>query len=229
MNTYRNLSQFSVSVAKLWWKYQQHFLDSWLTGSEWQFTYLSTENTRAILPMARILLRMTSLRAEAVAPDGVRGHKESNRRHFLHHNVSGWDSILHFDPVNGSLITLPLTLSTHHNMLPPYTNHSAMFGFHGAYLDCAKDYYFHRTSQLSDLRLQQWLFFPDGKIFRWIVLGQIAVWLHVERGSGKWVGMELGGVADMGEGGATGSRWRDTLVKFGRFSPGSHTQVGFIN
>lgn len=58
------------------------------------FTYLSTENTRAILPMARILLRMTSLRAEAVAPDGVRGHKESNRPHFLHHNASGWDSIL---------------------------------------------------------------------------------------------------------------------------------------
>lgn len=30
--------------------------------------YLSTENTLAIFPMARILLRMTSLRAEAVAP-----------------------------------------------------------------------------------------------------------------------------------------------------------------
>lgn len=44
--------------------------------------------------MARILLRMTSLRAEAVAPDGVRGHKESNRLHVLCRNVSGWDSIL---------------------------------------------------------------------------------------------------------------------------------------
>lgn len=37
-------------------------------------THLSTENTRAIFPMARILLRITSLRAEAVAPAGVRGH-----------------------------------------------------------------------------------------------------------------------------------------------------------
>lgn len=31
-------------------------------------SYLSTEKTLAIFPMARILLRMTSLRAEAVAP-----------------------------------------------------------------------------------------------------------------------------------------------------------------
>lgn len=36
-------------------------------------TDLSTENTLAIFPMARILLRITSLRAEAVAPAGVRG------------------------------------------------------------------------------------------------------------------------------------------------------------
>lgn len=36
-------------------------------------TNLSTENTRAIFPMARILLRITSFRAEAVAPAGVRG------------------------------------------------------------------------------------------------------------------------------------------------------------
>lgn len=41
------------------------------------FSYLSTENTRAILPMARILLRMTSLRAEAVAPGEVRGQTQS--------------------------------------------------------------------------------------------------------------------------------------------------------
>lgn len=39
-------------------------------------SYLSTEKTRAILPMARILLRITSLRAEAVAPG--RGQR-SNR------------------------------------------------------------------------------------------------------------------------------------------------------
>lgn len=37
-------------------------------GVFFMFAYLSTENTLAILPMARILLRMTSLRAEAVAP-----------------------------------------------------------------------------------------------------------------------------------------------------------------
>lgn len=39
--------------------------------------YLSTENTLAIFPMARILLRMTSLRAEAVAPARLRKCKKS--------------------------------------------------------------------------------------------------------------------------------------------------------
>lgn len=36
-------------------------------------TNLSTEKTRAIFPMARILLRITSFRAEAVAPAGAEG------------------------------------------------------------------------------------------------------------------------------------------------------------
>lgn len=49
------------------------------TGHMGLFAYLSTENTLAIFPMARILLRMTSLRAEAVAPGKVRGHTESNK------------------------------------------------------------------------------------------------------------------------------------------------------
>lgn len=36
-------------------------------------TNLSTEKTLAIFPMARILLRITSFRAEAVAPGGAEG------------------------------------------------------------------------------------------------------------------------------------------------------------
>lgn len=35
------------------------------------YKYLNTENTRAILPIARILLRMTSFRRLAAAPEKV--------------------------------------------------------------------------------------------------------------------------------------------------------------
>lgn len=53
-------------------------------------SYLSTENTRAILPMARILLRMTSLRAEAVAPGEVRGQTQSYKLWLMHTDRVLW-------------------------------------------------------------------------------------------------------------------------------------------
>lgn len=60
---------------------------------------------------------------------------------------------IYFEPVNRSLITLPLmsvrTLSTHHNMLPPYTTHSATFGSYGSVLHCATDVFFRALHQLS--------------------------------------------------------------------------------
>lgn len=97
-------------------------------------TYLSTENTRAILPMARILLRMTSLRAEAVAPEGVRGHKGSNR---LCPGETE-DLFRTSEQVVGSpfsMTTSVKTVYTHHNMLPHYTTRYVTFALYGFFLD----------------------------------------------------------------------------------------------
>lgn len=191
--------------------------------------------------MARILLRMTSLRAEAVAPDGVRGHKESNRLHVLCRNVSGWDSIFISNRWTGGWFPFPWWASRLYPhittcCLPTqHTGLNVLCVFTGLCYVWFLSLHFTSSVVKSSGCYNHWHFNPNfsfpppnWKIFRWIVFGQIPDWWHVERGSGKWMGMVLGGAADMGEGGTTGSRWlMILLLRWG--DPQSDTQVGIKN